>query len=209
MKRRLKEETILFISVVKWVFLASVIGIIVGLSTTIFLKALNWSIATTNQQPFYFLLLPVALFLSAVLTKYLAPDAEGHGTEKVIEAVHKRSGKINAAVVPVKIVATIITLASGGSAGKEGPCAQIGAGLSSVFADLFKFNESERRKLVICGISGGLRRSLERLLPEPFLASRFFSPAVFCMMFFCLHLFRGSWLTKFLHFLGLLIFIIL
>ena len=155
MKRRIKEETILFISVVKWVFLASVIGIIVGLSTTIFLKALNWSVATTNQQPFYFFLLPGALFLSAVLTKYLAPDAEGHGTEKVIEAVHKHSGKINAAVVPVKIIATIITLASGGSAGKEGPCAQIGGGLSSIFADLFKFNESERRKLVICGISGG------------------------------------------------------
>lgn len=155
MKKRIKEETILFISVVKWVFLASVIGIIVGLSTTIFLKVLNWSIAFTHQQPFYFYLLPAALFLSTVLTTYLAPDAEGHGTEKVIEAVHKRSGKINAAVVPVKLVATIITLASGGSAGKEGPCAQIGAGLSSVFADLFKFNESERRKLVICGISGG------------------------------------------------------
>ena len=46
-------------------------------------------------------------------------------------------------------------MASGGSAGKEGPCAQIGAGLSSVFADLFKFNDSERKKLVICGISGG------------------------------------------------------
>jgi H+/Cl- antiporter ClcA len=155
MKRKLKEETILFISIVKWVFLASVIGIIVGLSTTIFLKALNWSIAFTHQQPFYFYLLPIALFLSVVLTKYLAPDAEGHGTEKVIEAVHKRSGKINASVVPVKLAATIITLASGGSAGKEGPCAQIGAGLSSIFADLFKFNESERRKLVICGISGG------------------------------------------------------
>ena len=155
MKRRIKEETILFISVVKWVFLASVIGIIVGLSTTIFLKALNWSIAFTHQQPFYFYFLPIALFLSVILTKYLAPDAEGHGTEKVIEAVHNRSGKINASVVPVKLAVTIITLASGGSAGKEGPCAQIGAGLSSVFADLFKFNDSERRKLVICGISGG------------------------------------------------------
>ena len=155
MKRRLKEETILFISVVKWVILASVIGIIVGLSTTVFLKALNWSVITAKQQPFYFLFLPVALFLSAVLTKYLAPDAQGHGTEKVIEAVHKHSGKIKATVVPVKLIATILTLASGGSAGKEGPCAQIGAGLSSVFADLFKFNDSERKKLVICGISGG------------------------------------------------------
>ncbi len=155
MQKRLAEETVLFISVIKWVFLASVIGSIVGLSTMVFLKALSWSISFTHQQPYYFLLLPVALFLSVLLTKYLAPDAEGHGTEKVIEAVHDHSGKIKAAVVPVKLLATIITLASGGSAGKEGPCAQIGAGLSSVFADFFKFSDAERKKLVICGISGG------------------------------------------------------
>ena len=55
----------------------------------------------------------------------------------------------------LNLLRRLLTLASGGSAGKEGPCAQIGAGLSSVFADLFKFNDSERKKLVICGISGG------------------------------------------------------
>lgn len=155
MRRRLREETVLFISVIKWVFLATLAGIIVGLSTSIFLKILNWSAKTCSQYPYYFLLLPVAMFLSAIMVKYLAPDAEGHGTEKVIEAVHKHSGKIKAVVVPVKAVATIITIALGGSVGKEGPCAQIGAGISSVFADIFRFDNNERRKLVICGISAG------------------------------------------------------
>ncbi|MDD5236171.1 MAG: chloride channel protein [Candidatus Omnitrophica bacterium] len=155
MKRRFAEETILLISIIKWIFLATVIGIIVGLSTTLFLKLLNWSRLFASNYSYYFLLLPVALFLSAAIIKYLAPDAEGHGTEKVIEAVHKRSGKIKAAVVPVKLVATIITLAAGGSVGKEGPCAQIGGGLSSIFADLFKFDDRDRKKLVICGISAG------------------------------------------------------
>jgi H+/Cl- antiporter ClcA len=89
------------------------------------------------------------------MIKYLAPDAEGHGTEKVIEAIHKNSGKIKPVVVPTKLVATIVTLALGGSAGKEGPCAQIGAGLSSIFADLLKLDDHDRRKLVICGISAG------------------------------------------------------
>ncbi len=155
MRRRLTEEAILFISVIKWVFLATLIGIIVGLSTTLFLKLLNWSNNLGNKYPYYFLLLPLALFLSAAVIKYLAPEAEGHGTEKVIEAVHKRSGKIRAAVVPVKLVATLVTLAAGGSVGKEGPCAQIGGGLSSLFADLFRFNNNDRKKLVICGISAG------------------------------------------------------
>ncbi len=145
----------MFISIIKWFFLASIVGIIVGASTTVFLKALDKSILATNHFKYYFLLLPVALFLSSLCVKYLAPEAEGHGTEKVIEAVNKRSGKINPMVVPIKLVATIITIASGGSAGKEGPCAQIGAGLSSIFASLLKFNSKDRQKLVICGISAG------------------------------------------------------
>ncbi|HOX54560.1 MAG TPA: chloride channel protein, partial [Candidatus Omnitrophota bacterium] len=155
MKRRLTEEVILFLTVIKWVFLATVVGIIVGLSTTLFLKILAWSRILGDNYSYYFLLLPIALFLSALMIKYLAPDAEGHGTEKVIEAIHKNSGRIKAAVVPVKLVATIVTLAAGGSVGKEGPCAQIGGGLASIFADLFKFNDRERKKLVICGISAG------------------------------------------------------
>ena len=109
MKRRLTEQAVLFISIMKWVFLATIIGIVVGLSTTVFLKILNWSRLLSNTFPYYFLLLPAALFLSAAIIKYLAPDAEGHGTEKVIEAIHRHSGKIKAIVVPVKLVATIIT----------------------------------------------------------------------------------------------------
>ena len=131
MRRRIKEETVLFISVIKWVFLATIIGIIVGASTAVFVKILNWSTFTCASHKYYFLLLPLAMFASALMIKYLAPDAVGHGTEKVIEAVHRRFGKIKAIVVPVKLAATIITLAFGGSVGKEGPCAQIGAGLSS------------------------------------------------------------------------------
>lgn len=155
MKRRLTEQTILFISVLKWFILATIIGTLVGFGATVFLKLLTLSISFTKQLPYTFLFIPLAFFLSALLIKYLAPDAEGHGTEKVIEAIHKSSGKIKAAVVPVKLVATIITLASGGSAGKEGPCAQIGAGLASIFADIFKFGDRDRRILVICGISAG------------------------------------------------------
>lgn len=155
MKRRIKEESVLFMSVFKWLVLATLIGIIVGFSTALFLKMLNWSTAYAARFGWYFLLLPFALLASSLMVKYLAPDAEGQGTEKVIEAVHRRSGKIKAIVVPVKLASTIVTLALGGSAGKEGPCAQIGGGLASVFADIFKFADIDRKKLVICGISGG------------------------------------------------------
>lgn len=155
MIRRITEGTVLFVTVLKWVALATAVGSIVGLSTGIFLKALNWSTAFSGQYAYYFLILPLAFYASSSIIKYLAPDAAGHGTEKVIEAIHQRSGKIKPLVVPVKLVATVITLAAGGSAGKEGPCAQIGAGLSSLLADLLRFDDTDRKKLVICGISAG------------------------------------------------------
>ena len=155
MKKRLAEESILFISVIKWVVLATGVGALIGAVATFFLKLLAWGTATGHSHPYTFLFLPLALFLSALMIRFLAPDAQGHGTEKVIEAIHKHVGKIKAAVVPVKLVATLITLSTGGSAGKEGPCAQIGAGLSSIVADLLRFDEHDRKKLVICGISAG------------------------------------------------------
>ncbi|MBU0480806.1 MAG: chloride channel protein [Proteobacteria bacterium] len=152
--RRITEETVLFISIFKWFVLSSIVGVMVGLSTTVFLFLLNQATTFSGRYEHYFLFLPVALFLSAWITR-LAPEASGHGTEKVIEAVHKHSSRIKAAVVPVKLLTTIITLASGGAAGKEGPCAQIGGGLASVFATSLKFSPADRKKLVICGISAG------------------------------------------------------
>jgi len=149
------NSTTLFLDIFKWIVYASCIGVVVGLSTGIFLRALGWSISTVGHYSYYFLLLPVALFLCEWIIRKLAPEAHGHGTEQVIEAVHLRSGKIDPKVVPVKAVATIITIAFGGSVGKEGPCAQIGAGISSAIADVFKMKDDERKKLVICGISAG------------------------------------------------------
>jgi H+/Cl- antiporter ClcA len=69
--------------------------------------------------------------------------------------VHRDSGRINILVVPVKLLATVFSISMGGSAGKEGPAAQIGAALASGFAQLLKFNDTDRKKLVICGISAG------------------------------------------------------
>ena len=149
------EESVLFVSTLKWLFFAVCVGIIVGASTALFLKALERSITFTGGYRYYYLLLPAAFFTSSFIVNRFAPEAKGHGTEKVIEAVHKRSGRIDPLAVPVKLVATIVTIASGGSAGKEGPCAQIGAGLASSIAGLLRFSDGDRKKLVICGISAG------------------------------------------------------
>ncbi len=155
MKKKLQEQSVLLASVSKWFFLATVTGCIVGVFITGFIKALHWAITQAGALPFFLLLVPFGFLASAWLVQTFAPEAEGHGTEKVIQAIHLRAGKIPIKVVPVKLLATIVTLACGGSAGKEGPCAQIGGGLCSFFSDLFRFGPHDRKKLVICGISAG------------------------------------------------------
>jgi H+/Cl- antiporter ClcA len=155
MKSKFFEEVTLFASVVKWTVYAAIVGALAGLATACFLRSLTWTSVQLGKFPNYYFSLPLAIVASSFLVKWLAPDAAGHGTEKVIEAVHKHMGRIPLKVVPVKLVATVITLACGGSAGKEGPSAQIGAGLASAFGGLLRLDNVDRRKLVICGISAG------------------------------------------------------
>lgn len=150
------EQTTIFLSIIKWIVLSSAIGIIIGASVTLFLKVLQLSEHSRNFLPFpHYYLLPFALVLTVWLVKKFAPDAKGHGTEKVIESVHKKSGKIEIEVIPVKLFATVLTVFAGGSVGKEGPGAQIGAGMASVISDFLKFTKEDRKKLVICGIGAG------------------------------------------------------
>jgi len=153
------EHTALFASTLKWALLGIVAGVCVGAGTRGFL----WTLAVSSVwvkrlevgrfHPY--LLLPIALPACVWLIRTYAPTAKGHGTEAVITAVHKNYGRVDPLVAPVKLLATVLTLAFGGSVGKEGPAAQIGAAITSLFADVFKLKPEDRRKLVICGISAG------------------------------------------------------
>ena len=155
-QKHITEQTAIFFSVAKWVFLSSMIGVIIGATVTAFLKILAYSEASRAFLPFnFYYLLPVALVLTVWLVKNFAPTAEGHGTEKVISAVHKNDAKIDVSVIPVKTLTTVLTIFTGGSVGKEGPGAQIGAGVASLISTLVKFRKQDRKKLVICGISAG------------------------------------------------------
>ncbi len=146
----------MFASVTKWIFLSTAIGAIIGGVVALFLKLLAYSESARTELPFdYYYLLPFALTFTVFIVQKIAPSAEGHGTEKVIEAVHKHAGKIDFAVMPVKLSATLLTIFSGGSVGKEGPSAQIGAAAASLIATVLKFSNRDRKKVVICGISAG------------------------------------------------------
>lgn len=152
-----RDEVWLICAVAKWVVLAIVTGLAVGLVAGGFLLALRWSMdkAAALGRLHYLLLFP-GLIVSYFLVRLLAPQSAGHGTEAVIDAIHnKRRTLIDVKAVPVKIAATIVTISSGGSVGIEGPCAQIGSGVSYVIGKIFNLDESDLKKVIICGIAAG------------------------------------------------------
>jgi len=111
-----------------------------------------------GPQLIWLLPLPLILggLLSGALVFGLAPEAEGHGTDAVIRAFHHLRGKIRRRVPVIKALSSAITIGSGGSAGREGPIAQIGAGFGSFVGDLLKLSNHDRRILMMAGVAGGI-----------------------------------------------------
>ncbi len=114
--------------------------------------------AITYPWPWWMILLvpTVGGLISGVLVFTFAPEAEGHGTDALIRAFHRGNGQIRTRVPIIKAVASIITIGTGGSAGQEGPIAQIGAGFGSALARLLRLTAGERRLLVLAGAAGGI-----------------------------------------------------
>jgi CIC family chloride channel protein len=105
-------------------------------------------------------MIPVATTLGGlivgVIVTRLAPEAEGHGTDTAIRAFHRADGVIRPRVPPVKLLASAITIGSGGSAGREGPIALVSAGLGSWYASLTNRSGEDRRTLMLAGMAAGL-----------------------------------------------------
>ena len=116
-------------------------------------------LAPTNQ-PFNRWILLILPALGGIFSGWLvytfAPEAEGHGTDAAIRAYHYEGGAIRGRVPFIKTIASAVTLTTGGSGGREGPIAQIGAGFGSFLATKLKLTERERRILMAAGISAGV-----------------------------------------------------
>lgn len=137
-----------------------------------------------TDTPLWVWALPITAALGGLLSGLIvwkfAPEASGHGTDAAIEAYHAKQGRISAKVPLVKIVASALTIGSGGSGGREGPIAQIGAGFGSWLADRFGLSHRERRILLASGMGAGVGSIFHAPLAGAlFAAEIFYSDAEF------------------------------
>ncbi|MFL5243003.1 MAG: chloride channel protein [Gemmataceae bacterium] len=108
-------------------------------------------------RPWLLLIIPTLGGLaSGFLVFRFAPEAEGHGTDSVIAAYHHQQGYIRGRVPLIKLFASAITIGTGGSGGREGPIAQIGAGFGSLLGRLLHMRPSDRRILLAAGMGAGI-----------------------------------------------------
>lgn len=98
----------------------------------------------------------IGLTLVAPFVHWLAREAKGHGIPEVMESVTLRGGLIRPRVVLVKLLASAVSIGTGGSVGREGPIVQIGSAAGSVVGQVLKVSRRRMRILVGCGAAAGL-----------------------------------------------------
>lgn len=112
---------------------------------------------TPILRPWLIVLLPaLGGLLSGLLVYIFAPEAEGHGMDATIRAFHHFGGVVRGRVPFVKGLASVITIGSGGSGGREGPIAQIGGGFGSWVASKLGLDVRQRRVFMLAGTAGGI-----------------------------------------------------
>jgi CIC family chloride channel protein len=111
-----------------------------------------------RQLPWYLLIAIPALggLLVGPIITFFAKEAKGHGVPEVMAAVALRGGVIRNRVAAAKIVASAISIGSGGSVGREGPIVQIGSALGSTIGQVMRLNAQQMRTLVACGGAAGM-----------------------------------------------------
>jgi CIC family chloride channel protein len=107
-------------------------------------------------RPWVIVILPAIGGLLSGLVSRLAPETRGGGGDATIDAYHRHGAHIRRRVIPVKMLATTFTLASGGSGGREGPIMQIGGALGALVARLLHLGGRERRLLLVAGMAAGM-----------------------------------------------------
>jgi chloride channel protein, CIC family len=167
--------------ILKWLFISTLIGIVAGIGAIVFYTAIQFATGVflaglvgyrppepAGEGPPVVMsfwdaahpwLLPVVTTLgglvAGIIVFSLAPEAEGHGTDAAIAAFHQ-SKSIRARIPLIKLVASAITIGTGGSAGREGPAAQISAGFGSILATLLRLDIQDRRIALATGIGAGI-----------------------------------------------------
>ena len=149
----------------KWLLVAPVIGIAVGLLITLLTKivlGMVWATILPIYLRHHWTIIPglvAGFYLTGLIMQYRTPDPNEHSSEEIIRSYHDRHGAIDMKPYWWKLLAAVTTVGSGGSAALEGPSIYGGGGIGSWLwtrLERFGLKPRDRRLMLISGAGAGM-----------------------------------------------------
>lgn len=149
----------------KVALIACLIGILTGILIGIYSILMNGiydfffvkNIVLSGYEIPKYVLIPVpaagGLIVGFVLKHFLSVR---YGVDSVIEAAALHGGRLQTKYALGEAFASIITIGTGGSAGKEAPAVLMGAGVSSLVSKIFNLRGGNLRTYLGCGSAAGV-----------------------------------------------------
>lgn len=150
-EKEIKAANTYWLTFLKWVALAALIGLICGLVGTLFYYTVKEVTLFRKQNGWMIFCMPLAGLLIVKLY-HMCGLKQDRGTNLVIESI--RSGeKVPLRMSLLIFVSTALTHLTGGSSGREGAALQIGGGIGNSLGRQFRFSEKDRIICTMCGMS--------------------------------------------------------
>ena len=139
------------LTLLKWLIISAVMGVIVGAISTAFSFCLSHVTELREHYPLIVLGLPIGGLAIIGLYKLILKDTD-YSTNGVFTSIWNKPD-VPAKITPLIFIGTVITHLFGGSAGREGAALQLGASLGCIFGRVFKMNEEDVKILLMSGMS--------------------------------------------------------
>ena len=138
----------------QWILICILIGVFSGSASAFFLVALEWVTQTRENNNWIIWLLPIGGLVIGLGYHYWGKSVV-KGNNLLLEEYENPQKIIPLKMAPLVLFCTLITHLFGGSAGREGTAVQMGGAIADQFTKLFQLNNSERKTILILGISAG------------------------------------------------------
>jgi H+/Cl- antiporter ClcA len=150
----IENVTKILLGSLKWILISVLIGITTGSASAFFLIALDWVTNCREHNNWLIWLLPIGGLLIGYGYYYGGKDV-AKGNNLLLEEYENPQKKIPLTMAPLVLFGTLITHLFGGSAGREGTAVQMGGTIADQFTNVFKLDASERKTILLLGISAG------------------------------------------------------
>lgn len=138
----------------KWLLMAVLVGLAIGSASAFFLVSLDWTTHFRENHPWLIWFLPLGGLAVGAIYHYFGQDV-AKGNNQLIEEIQHPEKTIPFKMMPLILLTTLLTHLVGGSAGREGTAVQMGGAIADFFTKPLKFNDLDRKILLMMGISAG------------------------------------------------------